>query len=114
MGFLNFLKSKPSGLIRYVLLVVSHPNEPTPRQTFEFMESILPELGRQEKKHEGVAKIAWLWKTEPMSSIDMTALAAKSFGAAVVDNGLYTYRTIHFKLQGGEAKCLVAYDKGQE
>lgn len=41
----------PAALIHFVLLVVSHSGGSTPRQAFEFMEQILPELGRRERQH---------------------------------------------------------------
>ena len=46
-----------------------------------------------------------------MSSIDMAAVAAEAFGNEVVNNSIYDYRTLHLGLNGGEAKCLVVYDK---
>jgi hypothetical protein len=99
---------KPKGFIRYVLLVISLPVEPTPPQTFAFLNKILPEL---ETQQDGTAKIAKHWVTTPMSSIDMAAVAAEAFGNEVVNNSIYDYRTLHLGLNGGEAKCLVVYDK---
>jgi len=96
------------GLIRYVLLVVSHPMPPTRAQTAEFLNKILPELKTQQ---DGTAKIGILLETDPIGSVDMTAKAVEAFGDRVVDNEAYTYRTLHLGLRGGGAKCLVVYDK---
>ncbi len=68
----------------------------------------LPEL---ESQHDDNTKIGQLWKTEPMSSIHMTALAIEAFGSDFADGGSYIYRTFRFALDGGEAKILVAYKK---
>ena len=99
---------KPKGFIRYVLLVVSHPAAPTPPQTCEFLNKILPEL---ETQQDGSAKVGTLWETKPISEIDMTAKAVEAFGGSVVNNDIYVYRTLHLGLRGGDAKCLVVYDK---
>jgi hypothetical protein len=101
-------RQKPKGLIRYVLLVVSHPVQPNPQQTFEFLNKILPELRTQ---HDDSPKIGTLWETTPIAGIDMTAKAAEAFGASIVNNDLYIYRTLHLGLGGGDAECLVVYDK---
>jgi hypothetical protein len=98
--------NKPKGLIRYVLLVVSHPQEPTPGQTFAFLHNLLPEF---KKQHDGTEKIATQWLTTPIGSIDMTALAIETFGNGVM-NSNYTHRTLRIGLNEGEARCLVAYD----
>jgi hypothetical protein len=99
---------KPQGTIRYVLFVVSHPVSPTPAQTFEFLNKILPELNKQK---DGTAKIGTLWETDPIGSINMTEKAVEAFGDAVANNQIYTYRTLHLGLRGGDAKCLVIYDR---
>lgn len=101
-------EQKPKGLIRYALLVVSHPVQPNPQQTFEFLNKILPELRMQQ---DDSTKIGTLWETTPIAGIDMAAKAVEAFGASVVNNDLYTYRTLHLGLSGGDAKCLVVYDK---
>lgn len=102
------MTDKPKGTIRYVLLVVSHPTAPTPSQSSKFLIENLPELDSQ---HDDNTKIGQLWKTDPMSSIDMTALAVEAFGHDFSDNRIYTYRTVYFGLHGGEAKILIAYKK---
>jgi hypothetical protein len=99
---------KPKGSIRYVLLVVSHPVQPDPRQTFGFLNKIVPELQTQQ---DGTAKIGTLWETKPIATIDMSAKAVEAFGHGVVNNDIYTYRTLHLSIRGGDAKCLVVYDK---
>jgi len=101
-------QQKPTGLIRYLLLVVSHPVQPNPRQTFDFLNEILPELKTQQNDS---TKIGTLWVTTPIGGIDMTAKAIEAFGVGVVNNDLYIYRTLHLGLHGGDAKCLVVYDK---
>jgi hypothetical protein len=112
LGFIVLYRAhvtdRPDGLIRYVLLAVSHPVEPTTPQTFAFLNDILPEL---KSRIDGTEKIACRWLgTKPMGSVDMTALAIETFGKGVANNNIYTYRTLHLGLKGGEAKCLVAYD----
>ncbi len=62
-------------------------------------------------QQDGTAKVGILWEKNPLSTIDMTAKAVEAFGCGVVNNAIYTYRTLHFGLKAGEATCLVAYDK---
>lgn len=100
-------KGKTRGVIRYVLLVVSHPTQPTTAQMSSFVTDILPEFAAQENSE---AKLGLLWKTDPINSIDINALAAKTFGNSILDADKHTYRTLVYKLNGGESKCLVVYD----
>jgi hypothetical protein len=101
------VKSSPTS-IRYVLLVVSHPTAPTAPQTAAFLMDILPELDTQ---HHESTKIGTLWVTTPIAAVDMAAKAAEAFGPGIVNNEVYTYRTLQLKLKEGDAKCLVVYDK---
>jgi len=41
----------------------------------------------------------------------MAAKAAETFGSGIVNNEIHTYRTLQLSLKGGDAKCLVVYDK---
>jgi hypothetical protein len=88
-------------------MVVSNPVQPTPPQMSAFLMDILPEFKTQ---HDGTGKVGFLWETKPMSSIDVPALAIETFGSQIMDASRYTYRTLHIRLQAGEAKCLVVYD----
>jgi hypothetical protein len=101
------VRSSPTS-IRYVLLVVSHPTAPTAPQTAAFLMDILPELDTQ---HHESTKIGTLWVTTPIAAVDMAAKAAEAFGPGIVNNEVYTYRTLQLKLKEGDAKCLVVYDK---
>jgi len=96
------------GDIRYVLLVCSLPEAPEPAHSVGFLNEILPELKTKRGEH---AKIGLLWDTVPIESIDMTAKAVEAFGSGVVNNDIFTYRTIQARLPKGGAKCLVVYDK---
>jgi hypothetical protein len=96
------------GDIRYVLLVCSLPEAPEPAHSVGFLNEILPEL---KTKRGEKAKIGLLWETTPIESIDMTAKAVEAFGGGVVNNDIFTYRTIQASLPKGGAKCLVVYDK---
>jgi len=100
-------KGKPTGLIRYVLLVVSHPEQPTAPQMSDFLLRILPEFKTQ---NDGTAKVGLLWETKPMESIDVPALAMQTFGREVADETKFTYRTLRHKMSGGETRCLVICD----
>ena len=100
--------NNPKGHIRYVLLVVSLPTEPTPAQTFEFLNKILPEL---ETQQDGSAKIGTLWEPKAIEAIDMTAKAVEAFGRGVADKDRYVSRTLTLSLSTGGVKCLVVYDK---
>ena len=75
-----------------------------------FLTEILPELKAQSNE---ATKVSFLWDTKPMSAIDVPALAMQSFGHEVSDESKYTYRTLRYGLNGGEAKCLVIYDAPQ-
>lgn len=103
----NPAQGKPTTLIRYVLMVVSHPEQPTTPQMSQFLLKILPEFKTQ---NDGTAKVGFLWETKPMDSIDVPALAVQTFGREVADESKYTYRTLRHKMTGGETKCLVIYD----
>ncbi|OQB94319.1 MAG: hypothetical protein BWX84_00243 [Verrucomicrobia bacterium ADurb.Bin118] len=98
----------PKGLIRYALLVVFHPTEPSVPQMSAFLMDILPEFQSQ---HDGTGKVGMLWEKRPIDSIDISSLAVKTFGDAILDESKYIYRTLHLKIDGGEAKCFVAYDR---
>ncbi len=100
-------KNNPRGLIRYVLLVVSHPVEPTMPQMSAFLLRILPEVNSQPN---GSVKLGFLWDKKPISSIDIPALAKQTFGNDVADASRFTYRTLRHKMQGGDTECLVIYD----
>jgi len=95
------------GLIRFVLLVVSHPEQPTAPQMSAFLLKMLPEFKAQPN---GAAKVGLLWETRSMDSIDVPGLAVQTFGSEVANESRYTYRTIRHKMAGGETKCLVIYD----
>lgn len=99
--------AKPSGLIRYVLLVVSHPVQPTTGQMSKFLTEVLPEFTKQ-PKDTGIAGL--LHETKPMHMINMPKVATEAFGEGILDESKYIYRTMHFGLNGGEAKCFVVYD----
>jgi hypothetical protein len=104
----NDEKLKPRGLIRFVFLAVSHPDiQPTAQQMSAFIMEKLPEF---EKQPNGTAKIGLLCETKSMNLIDIYSLAMETFGNEVSDESKYTYRTMHFGIDGGEAKCLVIYD----
>ena len=105
---INIAKGKSTGLIRYVLLVVSHPEQPSAGQMSAFLMDILPEFQTQ---HDGTGKMGLLWETKPINSIDMSSVAIKTFGDVIMDESKYTYRTLHLGINGGEAKCLVVYDR---
>ena len=101
-------EGKKRGLIRYVLLVVCHPEwQPTAAQMSEFLLNKFPGFASQPN---GSAKVGLLYEAKPMHLIDMNTVAMESFGKEVSDNSKYTYRTMHFSLKGGEAKILVIYD----
>ena len=104
---MNNTKSTPNGLIRFVLLVVSHPVQPSAPQLSAFLLDILPEFNKQ---HDGTGKVGMSWETKPISSIDINQLAVKTFGDVIMDESKYTYRTLHLRFNGGEAKCFVVYD----
>ncbi len=101
-------KPKPTGTIRYVLLLVSLPEAPEPAHTYGFLNEIIPELRTQANAS---TKIGTLWQTAPLATVDMTVKAIEAFGPGVSNNGAYIYRTVATKLGSGEAKCLVVYDK---
>lgn len=93
--------------VRYVLLAVSHPTwRPTAPQMAGFLNEKLPEVGSSKS-----AKIGFLVKTCTLTPDLMRDSAVEAFGSDVGDDGKYTYRTIHFGIEGGEAKILVAYAK---
>jgi hypothetical protein len=93
------------GEIKFALLVASLPEEPSMPHMCEFVQKSLPELKNPN------AKIGFVWKTDPIESIDASALAVNTFGSEVADPNRYTYRTISFKLPNGHAKVLVIYQK---
>ena len=100
-------RRKKRGLIRYVLMIVSHPSQPSTPQMSQFLLSILPEFKAQK---DGTAKVGLLWETESMNLINLPKLAIETFGNGITNSDKYTYRTIHFGITGGEAKCFVVYD----
>jgi len=93
------------GEIKYVLLVTSLPEEPSMPHMCSFIQDTLPEL------KNGDAKIGLVWKTDPIDSINVPALAVEAFGSHVGDESQFSYRTIGVKLQQGHAKILVIYEK---
>jgi len=101
------IKDTPSGLIRYVLLVVSSPNQTTTADMCKLVMDILPNF---EKQQDGTAKISLLWKTEHMNTIDVPALAIEIFGNEMIDANRFVYRMLPMQLVDGEASCFVVYD----
>lgn len=93
------------GDIKYVLLVASLPEEPLMAHMSSFLFESLPELKQAD------AKIGFVWKTDPIDSIDMHGLAVNAFGSEVANENRYIYRTIGYKLSSGHAKVLVIYEK---
>lgn len=93
------------GNIKYVLLVTSLPEEPSMPHMCSFIQDALPEL------KDGDTKIGFVWKTDPIDSINVPALAVQAFGPHVSDEAKYIYRTIGVKLQQGHAKILVIYTR---
>ncbi len=100
--------SKYRGSIRYVFLVVCHSEwEATAGEMSAFLHDRLPELNEQT---DGTAKIGFLHSTDPLHSLDISAIAIETFGKQVSDERLYTYRTMHFRIEGGEGKIFVVYN----
>lgn len=104
------ITQKPKGIIRYIQLAVSHPTALSPSQTSKIIMEVLPELKSQ---HDGDTKIGQYCDTKSMKYIDINALAIDSFGKDFANKSSYTYRTIKFSIDGGEAKILVAYVKNK-
>lgn len=97
------------GIIRYVLLVVSQPVEPTPSQMAALIKKYVPELDAWRDPN---TKIAHVWKTEPMSQINMTTLAVEAFGTGAIDIDAYNYRSASDKIiTGEETGYFIAYEK---
>ena len=92
------------GDIKFVLLVTSLPEEPSMPHMCSFVQDSLPEL------KNGDAKIGFVWRTDPIDSIDVPGLAVEAFGSKVADPSTYIYRTIVSKLPTGHAKTLVIYE----
>ncbi|WP_295433887.1 hypothetical protein [uncultured Thiodictyon sp.] len=101
-------QGRPEGLIHCAFMVVSYPVEPTVPQMGAFLMRILPELGMPENR---LAKLGFFWDSKPMELLDINALAISTFGDEITDAESYIYRTIHHKLDGGAAKCLIVYQK---
>lgn len=97
----------PRGMVRYALLVMSHPEQPETADMANFVLERLPVLKSQP---DGNAKIGFLWITDPIDGVDMSSKALEAFGNDVADESKYVYRTLGFSLPGGGAKILVAYD----
>ena len=92
--------------ISYAFMVVSHPIQPSDGQLSAFLIKTLPELATS----DGDGQLGFLWVTNLLNSVDITALAIDAFGNCIIDESKYIYRTLHLGIDGGEAKCLVVYE----
>jgi hypothetical protein len=97
----------PVGLIRYALLVVSLPVQPTTADMCKLLMEMIPDF---EKRQDGTAKISLQWKAEPMDAIDVPDLAIRYFGNEIIDANKFLYRILPVKLEKGEARCFVVID----
>ena len=95
-------ENRHRGSMEYALVVTSLPEEPPMEHLVPFVQESLPDLG-------GDTKIGFVWKTDPIDSIDIPALAVQAFGEHVSDETQFIYRTIGFQLEKGHAKILVIY-----
>lgn len=93
-----------AGNISYLLMVVTHPIQPSAGQMSAFLFDRIPELSTSN------AKIGFLWETKPIDTINIQALAIDTFGAEVADETKHMYRTLQFLIEGGEGKIFAVYD----